>query len=176
LDNGRYFFCDGLFFIMTQENKDYIKHLIKCQCFLPQFESMARPPAHKFIVFSELDHQGLVVPSYAQCPNCGIIHKILEIGYSQIMKKEQLSIIPTIPEIKSQLPDKLVDLISSYNLDLSCWQEIQWIYNNEVWGRGVILSREEIDGVQTGKHIQFFGETNWRINSFTLEEGVASYE
>jgi len=161
---------------MTNENKDYVKHLIKCQCFLPQFESMANPPAHKFIVFSELDYQGLVISSFSQCPNCGLIHKVLEVGHSQLMKKESLSSIPTIKEIKSQLPEKLIDLMYPYNLDLATWQEIQWIYNNFMWGKSVILSKETIDGIQTGKFIQFFSEINWRINSFTLEEGVISNE
>jgi len=158
------------------EDKDYIKHLISCRCILPQFEKMDIPPFHKFIVFSEISSDGLVVPSFSQCNNCGIIHKVKEIGVSDLIKKETLSSISSIKEIKSQLPPKLLDILSDNNLELHSWQEIMWIFNNEAWGKSVILHKEEIDGMLTGKYIQFFSAENWRINSFTREESVVSYE
>ncbi len=153
-------------------NKDYIKHLIQCRCILPQFEKMDIPPFHKFIVFSEIDNEGMVVPSFSQCNNCGI----KEVGVSDLIKKEALSSISSIKEIKSQLPSNLLDVLSESTLDLHSWQEILWIFNNDSWGKSVILHKEEIDGILTGKYIQFFSKENWRINSFTREESVATYE
>lgn len=158
------------------ENKDYIKHLIKCKCILPQFERFENPPIHKFIVFSEIDSDGLVIPSFSQCNNCGIVHKIKEIGISEPLRKESISSISSIKEIQSQLPSKLLEILENSGLELHSWQEIIWIFNNEFWGKSVILTKEEIDGILIGKYIQFFSSENWRINSFTREESIASYD
>jgi len=158
------------------ENKEYVKHIIMCKCILPQFEHMQNPPTHRFIVFSELDANAEVVPSFAQCSNCGIVHKVIEVGKSQILKKETSTILPTIKEIKLSLPKELVELLEQYNLELYSWQEVQWIFDNESWGRTVVLTKEEIDGICNGKYIQFFGRNNWRINKFTREESVVSYD
>lgn len=154
--------------------REYVKHLITCRCILPHFESMEDPPIHKFIVFSELDDRAMVVPSYAQCNNCGIIHRIKEVGLSECLKKDSAP-VPTINEIKTNLPEKLVSLLETYDhIDLSTYQEIDWIFKEQQFGRSVILSKETIDGTLIGKNITIFSESSWRINQFSREEQIAT--
>ena len=61
------------------------KHLIKCRCVLPQFKKLDNPPVHKFVVFSALNEEGNVVTKYAQCNNCGVIHKVTDLCTSEII-------------------------------------------------------------------------------------------
>lgn len=154
--------------------KDYVKHLVKCKCILPQFRQMPDPPFHKFIVFSEIDETSNVVPSFAQCPNCGACHKVKEVGLSDILRKEDLPSILTIDEIKGNLPERLLHALGKYDLELHQWMEIKWIMENEGWGKTVVLSKEMIDGELTGKYIQILGQELWRINNFTREDTVAT--
>lgn len=151
-------------------NKDYIKHLVQCKCILPQFRKVQDPPLHKLIVFSEIDEFGMLIPSFAQCFNCGIVHKVVEVGISEIMKKETLPSILTVAEIKNNLPEKLIELLSQYELDIATWQEIKWILDNEAWGRSIILIKEKLDGMIIGKSLQIIGTSFWRINSFSGED------
>jgi len=134
---------------------------------------MDNPPFHKFVVFSELNETGDVEPSFVQCTNCEIIHKVKEVGVSEILKKEHLSSIMTIPEIKGNLPEQLIQSLLTYELDLHQWQEIKWIMDNEAWGRAVILVKEVTDGTTTGKYIQIIGTTLWKFSNFTREELIA---
>jgi hypothetical protein len=60
-----------------------VKHLVRCRCILPQFKDKPNPPAHQFAVFSVLDDQDVLKVGFAQCNNCGIVHKVTDICLSE---------------------------------------------------------------------------------------------
>lgn len=153
--------------------RECIKHLIQCKCILLQFRRMPDPPFHKFVVFSEIDSNALIVPSLVQCPNCGVVHKIKEVGLSEILRKEDAPSILTIEEIKSSLPKKIVEGLSGYNLELHQWMEVRWIIDNEKWGRTVILTKDSADGLVSGKYVQIIGPELWKFSNFSREESIA---
>ena len=95
---------------------------------LKQFELIEPPAFHKFIVFSIINQDGSIKPSYAKCNNCDGIHKVTEVGVSEKLKRESSPALPDIEEIKTNLPDKLVELLVRYNLDLPTWQEVQFVF------------------------------------------------
>jgi hypothetical protein len=149
---------------------DYTKHLIECKCILPQFKNRQPIIFHSFIVFSVVEENGDIQVSFAQCPNCAVIHKVTEIGVSSILRKEEMSTLMTIDEIKSSLPEGLITLAQGYDLPLSSWQEIQFILENKMWGqRPVILSKEEVEGIKTGKYLAIVGENLYQVKSFSRE-------
>lgn len=127
---------------VTKQTKAYIKHVLECNCVLPQYKQVNPIIFHKFIVFSELNKDGLVKSSYIPCNNCNVIHKILEAGKSEILKKENSNIVPTIQDIETNLPSWLVTLLKQHDCLLSTWQEAQFIIENEQWGKFLVLSRE----------------------------------
>lgn len=137
---------------------------------MPQFRQMKDPPFHKFIAFSELDETQNLVPSLAQCPNCGVVHKIKEVGLSDILRKEDAPTLLTVDEIKSNLPEKLIQVLAKYELELHQWMEFKWILDNEDWGRHVVISKELLDGEISGKFIQVIGKDLYRVDSFAREE------
>lgn len=153
--------------------REAIKHLIECKCILLQFRKMPDPPLHKFIVFSEIEENGDVVPSVVQCPNCGAVHKIKEVGLSEILRKEDVRSALTIDEIKTTLPPKLLNDLTGYDLELHQWMEIQWIMENEKWDRPVILTKENADGLIAGKYIQILSPSLWKFGKFSREDSLA---
>jgi len=134
---------------------------------------MPDPPLHKFIAFSEIDSNALIVPSLVQCPNCGVVHKVKEVGLSEILRKEEASSMLTIEEIKSSIPKKIVDGLSGYPLEFHQWMELKWVIDNEQWGRPVILTKDSADGLVSGKYIQLISVDLWKFSNFSREELIA---
>lgn len=145
---------------------DYVKHLIECNCVLPQFKNYNPPIWHRFVVFSVLSEDGSVVPSYAQCPNCGIIHRVLEVGKSVVMRKEELNSLLTEDEIAQSLPQQLTDMLRQYKVDYATWQQAKFILENELWGRTITLSKETVEGTVTGKVLILIGRTLFKIDQY----------
>lgn len=144
----------------------YIKHLVECNCLLPQFKHSDPPKWHHFVVFSEIDDKGDVIPSFAQCNNCGIIHKVVEACVSSTLKRDNLPSLVTREELLDALPEKLQKDLEKYKPDLPTLQEITWIREHQAWGRSVILTKDEVDGIVLGKYLLLLGDTLWKINSF----------
>lgn len=158
------------FFASVEAKPEGLKHVITCKCFLPQFKDMDNPPEHRFVVFSELDEFANVKPSYAQCNNCGIVHRVLEVGTSNILKKEETKSIETIDEIVDQLPDWLKAILQKYDCDLPTCQEARFIFVNQLWGRFVLLTKETAEENLVGKVLVILGEKLHKIETFEREE------
>jgi hypothetical protein len=158
------------FFAQQVPKPEYIKHLIKCRCVLPQFNKMEEPPDHQFIVFSVLDNKGEIKPHYAQCNNCGLIHKIFEVGVSQTLKKESLMSLPTKKDLKSKLTDWLVEALEEHECELHVWQEAEFILKHKIWGRFIVLARERDEQMVLGKIMQILGENLYNIETFEQDE------
>jgi len=148
---------------------DYIKHLVECNCVLPQFKHTDPPLWHHFVVFSEINEKGEIIPSFAQCNNCGMVHKVTEVGISSTMKKDALPALMTVEDIKSSFPEKLLAELEKHELSLPTYQEVAFIREHKLWGRSVLLTKDEVDGILVGKAIQIIGETLWRVTQFQEE-------
>lgn len=152
------------------------KHLIKCRCILPQFKGKPDASLHQFIVFSVLDDQDVMKVRFAQCNNCGVIHKVTDVCTSEIMPgREHMDSILTIDEMKSSMPDQLTSLLETHSADMATWEQAKWILDNECWGDFVILSSETVDGTKQGKFVRIIGEKLFKIDSFARDD-IFSYE
>lgn len=159
---------------MDQTTKYGIKHLIRCRCVLPQFKSMQDPPVHQFVVFSAVENDQVEI-KYAQCNNCGIVHKILDLCKSEILKnKEELKTITTIQDIEQTLPSNLSNLLHHNKCDLPTWEFVSYIVLNKLWGNFVVLASDfdPDENARTGKYLQILGENLFKVESFLREEIV----
>lgn len=147
--------------------KEYVKHLIECKCTLPQFREKDIQIQHKFVVFSVIKDDGGIVPSYAECNNCGSIHKVLEVGISKRLPKETIAALPRKSEVGSMIPEPVRVLLESYRCELPTWQEAAFIYSNELWGRPVILSKETDEDLVVGKYIIIFSREAYKVETYT---------
>ncbi len=150
------------------------KHTVKCRCVLPQFKRVADPPTHQFVVFSVLGDDDVIIPKFAQCNNCGLVHKVIEINKSEIIhNRESMSSIMSVNDIKQSLPDKFVTLLDVNKvIDIATWEQAQFIFENQRWGDFVVLTTDTESGVKTGKYVRILGETLYKIESFAREEVI----
>ena len=147
-----------------------IKHLIECQCILPQFKKRDNPPYHKFVVFSIIDDVDEVLEKFAQCNNCGIVHRVFDICKSEIaVGHESLNSIPNKEDFSLMLPSSVIDILNSYDCDLYIWEEIAFIINHEKAGEKIIISKDEIDGKIQGKFLTSKGGNRFMIEPFTAD-------
>jgi len=154
--------------------KSYIKHLIECNCILPQYKNSTPPIFHKFIVFSELEKESKLIASYAKCNNCGAVHRIFEVNKSETTKNENTKGLISKDELKLSLPEKISIILEKYDSDLTVWQEINFLIENKIWGREVILLKE-IEETSKQKRILLTtlliaGEKLFKINKREIEQ------
>jgi hypothetical protein len=149
------------------------RHLITCRCILQQFKRLSNPPQHQFTVFSVIDDSDCVVPSYAQCNNCGIVHRIIDLCKSEIVPgKESMQSIVTIGDIEASLPEKLALILRSNDADLSSWLAAQFVYENKRWGEFVVLTTDTDGDSKQGKYVRILGEQLFKVESYVRDEVV----
>lgn len=147
------------------------KHMVRCRCVLPQFKKMADPPQHQFAVFSVVDDDDKVKLKYAQCPNCGIIHRITEIGKSEVVQgREAMSTILSVNDVRTSLPEALVSILDGNQADLPTWEAAQFIYESKRWGDFVVLRTETEGGLKQGKYVRILGEKMFKVETFARED------
>jgi hypothetical protein len=140
---------------------------------LPQFKSSKNPPAHKFIVFSEILDSGDVKIKYSQCNNCGVIHRITDICKSEIIQgKDSMTTLISVDDIRPCLHQNFVNILDGNSADLATWEAVQHIIENKRWGEVVILTKESEGQEIHGKYIRILGETLCKVESFVRSTGV----
>ena len=149
-----------------------IKHLIECHCILPQYKKRKDPLYHKFTVYSKLKDNN-VETKYAQCNNCGIIHKVYDICKSEIVVgKEDYNVGLTIEEMSMQLSDKLRNLLTVNNCDYATWEQILDIMETSRWKESVVIKRDIIDSKENIKILTILSEDKIKISTRSIEDEI----
>lgn len=149
------------------------KHYVNCRCILPQLKYMKDPPTHRFVTFSIIEEDGSVRPRYAQCNNCGVIHRVTDICTSEIVfSKENMSSIVTISDIEASLPNSLCVVLRGANADLSTYENAQFVYEQKRWGDTVILTSDLDGDIRSGKYVRILGEALFKVETFERREIV----
>lgn len=145
-----------------------IKHLVSCHCVLPQFRKMKNPIFHKFVVFSKLENDN-VVPKIAKCNNCGVLHKVIDICKSEFIHGHEDSVrsIVQVDDIKLSLPEKLVTILESYDVDLATWEHAQFLLEERKWNSFIVLTQEELDDNVEGKLLRIIDFNMYKIETFS---------
>lgn len=129
---------------------------------------MENPPFHKFIVFSVVEPLPKIdlIPHYASCPNCGAIHKVEEVGVSTILRKEVMTSIREIEEIEMSLPPNVSAILKKNECPRHVWEETEFVLENELWGRRIILAKEkQEDGSMNVKTLFIVGSNLFKVES-----------
>lgn len=143
------------------------KHVVKCRCILPQFKRHENPIFHEFVVFSAVIDD-LFQETIVQCNNCGIVHRVTDFCQSEILSsKEDINSIRTIDDICISLPSDLEQLLKSCNADLATFQYVDFIFEHQLWGTKILLSKEEAGSYVTGKSLIISNERRFRVEPFT---------
>ena len=77
----------------------------------------------------------------------------------------------SIEDIEFSLPENVVRILKSYDVFLPTWEETLFAFDNNLWGKDIVLTREEISGVTQGKVLRLLGPPNLvKIESFSRDE------
>ena len=151
--------------------KSWARHLIRCRCVLTQLKKTSDPPAYEFVVFSELE-DGQVVTKLAACPNCGIIHKVIDICRSEILNRDEARTITSLDDIKMSITPQLISVLEKYDVDISIWEQARWILENQKWGSFLVLEQERAPGGKNVKVLSILGSSLFRIQTKFITEVV----
>jgi hypothetical protein len=150
-----------------------VKHLVECHCVLPQFRERKIPVYHKFTVFSVIDKSDTVIPTYAQCNNCGTVHKIYDVCKSEIIAgKDESAVVEKKSDISVSLPSSLVELFESYGLETPDYQYARFIIENKMWDTIIVLTAENEGEARSGKILRFVSDEKFRVEPFTRQDYV----
>jgi len=142
------------------------RHLVQCQCVLPQYRKLRNPVFHKFTVFSVIDND-VVEPKYVQCNNCGAVHKVVDICKSEIVPgKDETKSVLTKNDIARSLPQQISEMFEEYQLGVADYEFAKFIIDNEKWGSLIVLSREAEGDGYTGKSLNFVGPGKYRVDPY----------
>ena len=146
--------------------KKGIKHNIQCLCVLPQYRKQVNPPNHEFVVFSVIGEADVMEEKYAQCNNCGVIHKVIDLCKSEIATDRAEISFLTVEDIKMMLPSPVVNTMSNYDCDLPTWEKALFVINESKWGEFIILERNQVEEGFEGKLLRFKEENRYMIEPF----------
>jgi len=132
------------------------KHSLECRCVLPQFQDNDSVIFHQFTVFSTCTIDNTVDndikneptiefhETIVACPNCNLLHRVTGFCRSTILNEDDNAVAVNIDDLKVGMPDELVNVLDSYNCDLSTFEEVKFAYATDAL-RNIILRKTITD-------------------------------
>ena len=150
-----------------------IKHLIDCHCILRIYKGDDTNINHKFPVYSKLDDNSKVIPKFVKCNNCESLHWVYDICRSEFKGgNDQTEVTSNVDDLSLMLPIRLCGILRKYNCDMSVWDHIVDIYDDERWGENVVIKRDIIDEEQQVKLLYVLGENKFKIDSKKIQSTI----
>jgi len=153
---------------------EYVKHLIECQCVLSIFKNKTKPVYHKIPVFSQVDENGEVKEKYVACNNCGIIHRVYEVFKSEVKwgQEDVKSLITSKDDIKFNLEaqgfEKIILLLEKSDLDISDWEMVEHLLENNTSGH-IVLEKKESDNNVVLKVLNINEDNSFKLKKEILQ-------
>ena len=150
-----------------------VKHLIECHCVLALYKNDKNMINHKFPVYSKIDSRGSVVEKIVKCNNCDALHIVKDFCRSEIMAgKDQSQVVITKEEIGYMLSDKMNNLLLKIDADISIWEHVLDIIEEERWGEYVVIKRDIIEEKQQVKILKIVSEERFKISNEMIQDIV----
>jgi len=140
---------------------------------LPQYRGRSIPVFHKFVVFSKFDEDDEIVPKLVECNNCGVIHNIIDLCKSEIVHNiEDVRSIVKIDDIIPTIPADTVSILSSHKCDISIWENVKFIYDNDLWGESVVIAKDTVNDSSQFKILTIKSENRVRVDSHVRKDEI----
>jgi len=149
------------------------KHLIQCHCVLPQYRNLGTPVFHKFVVFSKIDSEGNVIAKLCKCNNCGVTHRVFDFCKSEISYgiEDNLAIVST-DDIRESLPERICEILDAHMCDISTWEQVDDILENNMWNESIVISRQEVSGTTQVKCLIIKNKDSFKIESHLRQDDI----
>ena len=149
------------------------KHLVQCHCVLPQFRGADPPVFHRFVVFSVIDGEDRVVEKVVKCPSCDALHRVTELGQSEIIHgRDGSASAMDVEDIKSQLPTSLVSVLERHKVDEATYEQALFYVNTYNTDDPIVLAREKMDGRTSVKALWLRPDRSLRIETMVRQDEV----
>ena len=159
--------------MLLKKKKMGIKHLIECHCTLKIYQKLEKTVYHKFPVYSQYNNEkNKIIEKIAQCNNCKTLHKVYDICKSEIIPggKEIAKTMLTKEDIMIQLPSKISNFLISQDCDISTFEHVLDIIDNEKWNEYIVLSREIINENLHVKILKIISESRFKISKEVIDD------
>lgn len=120
----------------------FILHNVSCLC-MDFKERTEQKDKISFAVCSLFDDEGSFVKHFAQCPNCGNVHYVQEVGKSVLQGKDESTILPNVEELEMMIPERVARLLKVNRNPLYIWQAAAYIFSYKLFPNILILSHEQ---------------------------------
>ncbi len=136
------------------------------------------PVYHKFAVYSILNEKtGNVLPKYVNCNNCGVTHFVKEFCRSEIkLGKEDIKSVRDAKEVSLSLPEKLVNILDSYNSTIDLYEEVEDVIDNNCFPKTLVLKREIVDEIYQLKVLEILSKNRFKIITTSLDDTIIGGE
>lgn len=115
----------------------------------------------------------VVDPKFVQCNNCGIVHKVYDLCKSEIVQgRDELRSVTRLEEVSLSLPQDLREVLKSYECDITVWEHLRFILDEQRWGDRVVLTRESINGEITGKVMTVSARDRFSLEDYISRENL----
>ena len=153
------------------------KHLIECHCVLPLYKNRDPIIYHKFPVYSRVDESGKIISKYVNCNNCGATHHVYEICKSDIkVGSEDAVSVRNINDVKISLPEKINEILSENNREVSDYEMVEDVFENEIFPTELIISRNIIDENHHIKVLKILDKDRFKIESEVIKTIIKGEE
>ena len=150
-----------------------IKHLIECHCKLAIYKNIKKDVYHKFPVYSKINEYGKIIEKFRNCNNCEALHKIYDIGKSEIFPgKDQSETIMQKEDFKYTLSENIFNFLQDNNADISNYYHIKDIIDEKRWDENVVIKRDIIDEKTQIKYIVIKSNNRFEIKNAVLEDTI----
>jgi hypothetical protein len=150
-----------------------IKHLIQCHCVLPQYRGVNPPLFHKFVVFSLVEDDQMR-EKISQCNNCGVLHRVFDHCRSEILfGKDASASVRTVEDVEIALPERLAAYLKSQNIDLSTWEQVEWLVENSQESE-LVIRRDEQAGKTNLKILTIKKDGSFRTRNEIISDMTES--
>ena len=150
-----------------------IKHLIECHCKLVIFKNSKKDIYHKFPVYSKLDNDNKIIEKFRKCNNCEALHKVYDIGKSEIFAgKDQTNVTLSLEDISINFDEKLKRILDNHNCDISSYFHALDIIEEKRWGEIIVLKRDIINEITNIKFLEIKGKNNFAVKFEKIEDTI----
>jgi hypothetical protein len=121
-----------------------------------------------------IDEEDEVVPRLVICNNCGVIHKVIDICKTEIaIGNDSMRSVMTKEQIGQSLHPNIVGLLDAHECDISVWEHVSFIVQNEIWGSILTITQEDIGGMVQAKTLEILAADRVRLQVQTRIDEIA---
>lgn len=113
------------------------------------------------------------MPKFAECNNCGAVHKVIDICKSEIViGRDDVATKVTKEDLKFSIPSDLYHLLETYERPDVDFEHADFIIENKKWGDFIVLKKEEFEDHAQGKLVRFVNKSRFKVESFSEKKEV----